>query len=281
MKLLINQIVLAMKKYLLGFILSLCVHSPLWAVDNLRLLDMRSVGMGGNGVTQSVLLNPSLVALSHEKSIHIEYINRYLVKELGTIGITFQYPNTLLSTGVNISSFGYDKYRESLFRLFMGKQLNEKWTLGLAVEYTMLQTELFQGLSSRLSVDIGATFSPVDKLLVGMLIMNFPSVSVSKPDADIKDFIGYFLQIGFQWEVINHVLIVGSLGTDKENPVIGNLGMEYMAFDSFFFRAGMQTSPFLPSLGIGYGFSMFKIDVGGIYHPLLGVSTGVGISVTF
>lgn len=270
-----------MKKCLLGFIFSLCIHFSLRAVDNLRLPDMRSVAMGGNGATQSVLFNPSLVALSSDKSIHIEYINRYLVKELGTIGMTFQYPNTLLSTGVNITSFGYDKYRESLFRLFMGKQLNDKWTLGLAVEYAMLQTELFQSQTGHLSIDIGATFIPVDKLLVGMLIMNFPSVSVGKLNTDRKDFIGYFLQIGFQWEVINHLLIVGSLATNKENPVIGNLGMEYTAFDSFSLRAGIQTNPFLPSLGIGYAFSLFKIDVGTIYHSLLGVSTGVGISVSF
>ena len=33
------------------------------AVDNLRISDIRSLGMGGNGVTQSVLFNPALVAL--------------------------------------------------------------------------------------------------------------------------------------------------------------------------------------------------------------------------
>ena len=32
------------------------------AVDNLRIPDIRSLGMGGNGVTQSVLFNPALVS---------------------------------------------------------------------------------------------------------------------------------------------------------------------------------------------------------------------------
>lgn len=94
------------------------------AVDNLRIPDIRSLGMGGNGVTQSVLFNPALVALHTDKVLHLEYFNRYGVKELGTVGIGFVYPNPLLSTGVDISSFGYDQYRETLFRLSVGKQLN-------------------------------------------------------------------------------------------------------------------------------------------------------------
>ena len=41
----------------------------------------------GNGVTQSVLFNPALVALNTDKVLHLEYFNRYGVKELGTVGI--------------------------------------------------------------------------------------------------------------------------------------------------------------------------------------------------
>ena len=59
--------------------------------------------MGGNGVTQSVLFNPALVALYTDKVLHLEYFNRYGVKELGTVGIGFVYPNPLLSAGVDIS----------------------------------------------------------------------------------------------------------------------------------------------------------------------------------
>ena len=81
------------------------------AVDNLRIPDIRSLGMGGNGVTQSVLFNPALVALHTNKVLHLEYFNRYGVKELGTVGIGFVYPNPLLSAGVDISCG--KKYRSS------------------------------------------------------------------------------------------------------------------------------------------------------------------------
>ena len=49
-------------KYLLlsvAGVFSLYVHG----VDNLRLPDVRSVGMGGNVATQSILFNPALLSI--------------------------------------------------------------------------------------------------------------------------------------------------------------------------------------------------------------------------
>ena len=255
-------------KYLLlslfAGVFSLYVHG----VDNLRLPDVRSVGMGGNVATQSILFNPALIVDKEKKSIHLEYFNRYMLKELGTMSGSFYYPNQLLSAGVDISVFGFDKYREMMVRV-------------LGVHYSFLQTDLLENTRSRLSTDIGITFSPIDKLLIGMLIMNFPSVSIGDKDIEIEDFNYYLIQISFQWEIINSLLITGSVGTENENLVVGNFGLEYTAFDSFFIRAGIQTAPLLPSLGIGYNFSCFTIDVASIYHPILGMSTGLGLSFSF
>ena len=256
-------------KYLLlslfAGVFSLYVHG----VDNLRLPDVRSVGMGGNVATQSILFNPALIVDKDKKSIHLEYFTRYMLKELGTMSGSFYYPNQLLSVGVDISVFGFDKYREMMVRVLGGKRLGDQWALGLGVHYSFLQTDLLENTRSRLSTDLGITFSPIDKLLIGMLIMNLPSVSIGDKD------------ISFQWEIINSLLITGSAGTENENLVVGNLGLEYTAFNSFFIRAGIQTAPLLPSLGIGYNFSCFTIDVASIYHPILGMSTGLGLSFSF
>ena len=223
------------------FFVSINIH----AVDNLRIPDIRSLGMGGNGVTQSVLFNPALVALHTDKIIHLEYFNRYGVKELGTVGIGFVYPNPLLSVGVDISSFGYDQYRETLFRLSVGKRLNDRWRIGIGFQYKMLQTDLWEEVPKQLSTDVGILFAPVDKLLIGMLIMDFPSIAIHKHTAEIKCFTGY-------------------------SP-----------FGNFRIRAGVQTTPLLPTLGIGYRLVGFTVDVATVYHPVLGVSTGLGLSYSF
>lgn len=268
-------------KLLLIITTHLVATSYLYAVDNLRLSDMRSMGMGENGVTQSLFFNPALFVETDCKTIHLDYFNQYGIKELGTISTGFFFPNTVLSTGVNISSFGYDAYRESMFRLLLGKQLNEKWRIGISIQYSLLQTELLEEQPKRLSTDIGALFCPVDKLLIGMLIMHLPSVSIGNKTSEIKDFTVYSIQIGFQWEVINSLLIAGSLDSNKEYTLSGGMGVEYTPFNNFRIRAGIKATPFLPTLGVGYSLSKFTVDIATIYHPVLGMSTGMGLKYSF
>ena len=58
------------------------VFPCLYAVNNLRLPDMRSVGMGECGITQSFLFNPALIGRESYKNLDINYFNRYGLKEL-------------------------------------------------------------------------------------------------------------------------------------------------------------------------------------------------------
>lgn len=268
-----------MKRVLMCFLLGVfpCLH----AVENLRLPDIRCIGMGGCGATQSLLFNPSLVCLDHAKSVDINYFNKYGLKELGTVSLAVSFPNELLSTGVNISSFGYDRYRESMFRFFVGKSLADKWSVGISIQYSMLQTELLEERPQYLSVDAGVVYSPVEKLLVTLLIMDLPSVAIKKEITDTETIIGYSLQVGFQWKVINNLLIAGTVETNKQTTLTGNVGIEYLLLDHFKVRAGIKATPLLPSLGVGYRFGGFTVDVATVYHSVLGMSTGVGLKYSF
>lgn len=263
-------------------LLLLClVPCSIQAVDNLRQADMRSLAMGEGGVTESILFNPALVVLSTRKMIHAAYFNRYALKELGTVHAGFIYPNQQLPTAVDICSFGYDEYRESMIRLSVGKRLHDKWGIGVSIQYSFLQTKWMDEVPKALSTDIGLLYCPVDKLLIGMLIMNFPVVKLSRYSTEINEFIDYSVRIGFQWKVINTLLIVGSVESNREDVLTGSMGMEYIPFSHFYLRAGIKANPLLPTFGVGYRFSRFTMDVAAVYHPVLGMSTGLGFSYSF
>lgn len=251
--------------------------SCLYAADNPRLPDIRCMGMGLCGVVNTPLFNPALVSIESHKSIGVNYFNYYGLKELGTVGMAFSYPNDILSAGANISSFGYDKYRKSMFRLFLGKSLDERWSVGVSFQYTLLQTELTEENPQYLSTDVGVSFAPVEKLLIGMLIQDCPSFCLRKNNVDIEPVVCYSLQVGFQWEVINNLVVVGNVETDKQTAVSGRFGMEYQLMDGFHVRTGMKVTPLMPTLGVGYRLSGFVIDAAAQYHPVLGVSMGVGL----
>ena len=97
-----------MKKWLLSISIIIYSYSISHAVDNLRLPDIRSISVGGNEVTQSVMFNPALISLSDKKLIQFQYYNRYSLKELGHYGGNIQYPNRILEKGIQVFSFGYD-----------------------------------------------------------------------------------------------------------------------------------------------------------------------------
>jgi hypothetical protein len=259
----------------------LLITSLLYAADHLRPGDMRSIGMGGHGVTASPLFNPALIVLAEQRSIGIHYFNRYAVQELGTASGSYFLPNPILPAGIHMASFGYDAYRQSMFRLLTGKRLSETCILGLSLQYSLLQTALFEEVPARLAADLGIGYSPVENLFAGLLIMNLPSVSVGDNVLARKDFTPYLIQAGLQWEYINSLLMSATLETGDERTLAGSIGIEYQPSDDFSIRAGLKGLPLLPSFGFGYRYAHFFIDAAAVYHPVLGISTGIGFSYTF
>ena len=252
-----------------------------YGADNLRAPDMRSVGMGGNEVTQSSLFNPALIAFQPQKSIHVNYINRYLLKELGTFSGSCYLPNHWLSTGLDLSAFGYEEYKELMVRLSVAKALGERWSLGVAFHYSFLQTALLEQPQGRIATDVGILFKPLDNLLIGLLTTNLPAVIVGDKQLEIADFESYLVQFGFHWLFMNNLSITGSISVDERHKPMGSFGMEYTPYSTFFLRAGVQSAPLLPSIGIGYRLSRFTIDTAAIYHRTLGMSMGIGLSYFF
>jgi len=270
-----------MKKLIIIFIV-VCVFCDFTkATDNLRIPDIRILGMGGIGTAHSVLFNPALLAIRTTSELRIDYYNRYSIKELATISGGVSFLNDVLPVGLHVASFGYDAYRESMFRFSAGKLLNANLALGISVQYALLQSELFETTASRLSTDIGIAYHVADSWSVTASIINFPSISINSEEIDSERISSWMGEIGINLHVVDNLIITGGVMRDKETPLGVAFGMEYQPFSDFHLRAGLKSKPFRPSIGIGYSFSKITADVVMIYHPILGVSTGLGLSYSF
>ena len=260
----------------------LCLFSPSsFGQTNLRSADIRSVGMGGNEVTNSVLFNPGCLSLSTRQFIDINYFNKYELKELSSASIVYGNPDLLLPFALHISTFGYNKYRETMFRLALSKTLSSKWIIGISAQYALLQTELYEEEAKKVSTDVGILFIPDENLLIGLSITDLPSVRLDEESINIEDFNYYSVQIGFQWKFINSMLIAVSTRYDDRSLLHFNMGLEYTAYEHFFIRTGLQTNPMVPAFGAGVMISSFRLDVAANYHTRLGVCPGVGLSYSF
>lgn len=252
-----------------------------YGADNLRAPDLRSVGMGGNEVTQSPLFNPALIAFRPHKSLHLNYINRYRLKELGTFSASGYLPHPLLSAGLDLSAFGYDAWKEWMVRISVAKALGERWSLGVAFHYSQLQTELLEQAQARVATDVGILFKALENLWIGLLTTNLPAVKMGDRSLEVSDFETYFVQVGFHWLFMNNLTMAGALSVDERHKPMGSFGMEYVPFSDFFLRAGVQSAPLQPTLGVGYRLAKCQLDVATIYHRTLGMSVGVGLAWIF
>ena len=269
-----------MKKGVLIIVLgSVCCFAE--ATDRLRPADTRTAGMGGQGVTLSSLLNPSLPAMMPKREVRTDYLNRYNIKELGTLSGGLCYPNTLLPFGAHVASFGYDEYRESMFRFSVARRLSRFWSLGVSLQYVLLQSELFERDVARIAVDVGAAFHPSDDWLIALSVINFPSVSIGERETNGKNPTMRRVLLGMNYWVAEKVLFLVGMETCKEVPFSFSAGMEYEAFTDFRIRSGISTHPFLPSAGVSYTLVGLTADVAFWYHPALGAGSGFGLSFSF
>lgn len=269
-----------MKKEVLIIVLgTVCCFAG--ATDRLRPADTRTAGMGGQGVTLSSLLNPSLPAMMPKREVRTDYLNRYNIKELGTLSGGLCYPNTLLPFGAHVASFGYDEYRESMFRFSVARRLSRFWSLGVSLQYVLLQSELFERDVARIAVDVGAAFHPSDDWLIALSVMNFPSVSIGERETNGKNPTMRRVLLGMNYWVAEKVLFLVGMETCKEVPFSFSAGMEYEAFTDFRIRSGISTHPFLPSAGVSYTLVGLTADVAFWYHPVLGAGSGFGLSFSF
>jgi hypothetical protein len=251
------------------------------AQTNLRSADIRSIGTGGNGVTNSVLSNPGCLSLSTTQFIDINYFNKYELKELSSVSLVYGHPDLALPFAVHISTFGYNKYRETMFRLALSKRLSSAWFIGVSMQYALLQTELYEEEAKKISTDVGILFIPDKNLLIGLSITDLPSTRLDNKNINIEDFNYYSVQSGFQWKYINNLLITMSANYNNHSTFHFNVGLEYTAYDHFFIRTGLQTNPVVPAFGAGIAVASFRLDVAANYHTLLGVCSGVGLSYSF
>jgi len=254
---------------------------PCQASEFLRVGDTRSLGLGGAGVTHTFTFNPALLVLSTNKQAGVDIFNRFNVRGLQTLQASFIYSNDLLPAGINISSFGNDAYRETCFMLAVGKQISETVTFGIASTYLFIQSEGVDKNPSRLAVDAGVVIKTVDKLLIGISILNFPSVNLTVRNEQFKQTPVYNLRAGFNWNIIESCMLTSELICSEESPLTVNMGVEYYPYSSFSLRAGLQDNFRMPTCGIGYVFSRFSFQLATQFHPLLGTCTGLGLKALF
>lgn len=274
-----KKILFAIKLILILVSSFLLFNFSVKAVDNPRITDMRSLGMGIRGVTESAYSNPAALSFTSRKEISATYYNRFMLREMGTTCISLICPLGNFHASIRFSTFGDATYRDSETHFSLSRKIGKRWSAGINIVCRFLQIKGMEGAPAFVSTDFGVVYQPVDNIKTGVVLQQVPSFSIGK--IALSGFTGYSLRWGSSWQIIPSVLLAGEMEVNYEIPLSGSVGAEYFPFPAFAVRIGVATDPLQPYMGIGCRYKCFTADLAFHYHPVLGISAGAGLKFCF
>ncbi len=272
-----------MKQLYISIIL-LTVSCTALAQENFSL-GARSAGMGHATVCLDDVWathhNQAALGLLDEAGVSAYYENRWLTSAMSVQGAAAAFPTGKWGAiGVVYSRFGNTNYNQSKYGLSYGVRLAKGFSMGVGLNYH--DTRLGEGYGNKgnFVAEIGLLGQIGKKVRVGFHAYNL-SRAVLVQDSLNNDRLPMIFRLGGMYTFSEKVLLSVEAEKDLDLPLIVRLGVEYRPVDMLFIRVGFNTQPFAPSIGLGFHFKGFRLDVASTIHPVLGVSPQGSLTYNF
>ncbi|MGL4293998.1 MAG: hypothetical protein ACRCSQ_10530 [Bacteroidales bacterium] len=264
---------------LLMFTLLLIIPHISFCIDPIPWKDVRSLGMGHIYSALPSFVNPAALSLTSERQILCIYENSFLMKELSSLSACYEQPTRWIDFSLLINYYGYDLFHEIRCGLNVSKLLKPGLSLGVRLFYFNMEYVDCKENVSVFSGDIGLQYQPVENLTVGMLITNPFRVSYKQSESEYD--LPLSMEIGLRYLFSEGFTLTGAIEKDPRYPICFKGGVAYQIEKIIELRAGILSSPFIPTAGIGLRYDQIRIDGSFSYHNVLGFSPAVSIHYYF
>lgn len=260
------------------FVLLAFCSVQLLAQVGFKLIEPRSVAMGGTAVAISLLHNPALSAHSYAL---LSYENRYGVKEFSTFCGAFQYNQLPFSFGATFSRFGYSRYNETMLGVDISKKLFRFLSLGVRIHYANMVGAVDEGISNHaLTADLAATLRLSPVWTVGIVANNVFKTDIGSAHYPLP--LPFRLRVGCAVAPSESVLFAADVDYFDSLYWLFRVGMEYFLLKEMPLRLGLTTAPFQPTFGLGYHPSFnWRFDLASSYHTVLGFTPSISLQYCF
>jgi hypothetical protein len=258
-------------KMFTGFIIGLFPF-PVQAIGELISTDARSFALGNMHALSRAFLNPAYLSVQTVPQVSISVLNQFEMKELNTFYICGKYPNPYIDAGLTIAHYGYADYRIVQVQSGFAKKILPELAFGLNLIYFRESSFLEEQARNGLSSDIGLYYQLNSSLALAFLAAN---VLHTFPDR-IENFYA-----GLTYEALKNCFFLVEAHYDVNQYFNLSFGLEYELMEKFSIRTGIQTGVKTPSFGVGFQQDRWTLDAGFSLHPVLGVSSIIGINYQF
>lgn len=243
----------------------------------------RRIGLGGaftavGGDFWGIFANPAGISgmQSMAAGVHIE--QRYLLSGLnyGAIGFATPFKEKHYA-GLDVSGFGFNKYRESRVGLTYATTIFERLSLGAKFNYSITSIENY-GNAGSFFVDAGLIGKVSDELSIGFKVFNANQAAIHK---ETNERIPTILSFGAAYQPSDKVLVVADLEKHVNYPLSFRGGFEYAFVEKFRARVGVSTAPVSFNAGLGFNSDKIDIDFAMSWHEQLGFTPFLSLGYKF
>lgn len=208
-------------------------------------------------------------------STGVFYESRFMIDELSLSAITLAIPINAGTFGFSFSQFGEGTFKENKMGLAFAKQLSQKLSLGIQLDYFTNRIPENSKTFGFATFEAGLIYSPTKKLFIGAHVFNPISNGIETSAGKIKS--PCIFRLGGHYIFDEMVLITIEAQKDLINPILFKTGIEFVPVQNLAFRIGVSGKPINYTAGLGYTFKKITADISFSYHGNLGITPSVSI----
>ncbi|MDR0768619.1 MAG: hypothetical protein LBE71_01740 [Dysgonamonadaceae bacterium] len=256
-------------------ILCLCVLSlsfSAYPYEETNDVDVCALALGNVKALSRGLSNPAFLAFMERKELGASVYNRFMIKELNTASVHAFVPNRTIDASFLLSSYGYEDYRLLQVQAGLAKKLSHGFSIGTNLTYLNKNSILKPESKSYLSADVGLYYRINESFEAAFTAGNLLHTSSPFP---------VVYSAGVLYQLLPDCSILIEADADFGDYFEVKAGIEYEIAGQFSVRAGFKTQPKTPSIGFAYSGMRWKTEVAFFLHPVLGVSSAIGMAWFF
>jgi len=259
-------------------LLLLFIRIPLLASDNYPV-GARSIALSNAFVSVSdswsTFHNQATLAKINQLTAGVFYESRFLIDELSLAAGTFIFPFAKGTAGLSFYQFGKATFKESKFGLAYSKQLSEKLSAGIQLDYFLNRFPENEKAFGFATFELGVTYLLTDELTLGAHVFNPVENGITTYYG--KDKMPIILRIGGHYEFLDKVIISIEYYINSIQKEQVRTGLEFYILKNLVARMGVSGTPLKYTAGFGYHFGKISTDLAFSYHGNLGFSPSVSI----
>ncbi|AWV97886.1 hypothetical protein [Arcticibacterium luteifluviistationis] len=240
-----------------------------FAQNSLSGVGGKSWGMGNAMValphSQTFFYNPAGLGFVENSFVNSSFDSRFDIVGLSTMSLSAVVAKKWATVAIGAERFGDQLYNENKAGIAIAKS-TERVSLGVKVSYLGNYAE---GFSSRntLVTEFGVMAYISPKITIGMHAYNLTGAS-------LYDFekIPTTIRLGGAFQPTSKITIAAETEFIPSGKPFFKAGLEYMLFENFHLRTGMNSGIRTNHFGVGYAYKKWVFDYAVNTHPTLGLS---------